>query len=140
MIRWLQLEPGGWDELSRLIDTALELPAAARAQWLDSLDDTDLKNRLRAILARSARVETSDFLGALPHMHATDTELASLKGETEAAGDCVGAYRLVRELGRGGMSAVWLAERTDGLIRRPVALKLPQGLWRRGTLAERFAR
>ena len=46
----------------------------------------------------------------------------------------------MRELGRGGMSAVWLAERTDGLIRRPVALKLPQGMWRHGTLAERFAR
>jgi len=140
VIRWLQLESGGWDELSRLIDTALELPADARAQWVDSLDDTDLRNRLRAILARSARVETSDFLGALPPLHATDTELASLNGETETAGDCVSGYRLVREIGRGGMSTVWLAERTDGLIRRPVALKLPQGLWRRGTLADRFAR
>jgi serine/threonine-protein kinase len=140
VIRWLQFESGGWDELSRLIDTALELPADARAQWVDSLEDTDLKNRLRAILARSARVETSDFLGTLPHLHATDTEIASFNGETETVGDCVSGYRLVREIGRGGMSAVWLAERTDGLIRRPVALKLPQGLWRRGTLADRFAR
>jgi eukaryotic-like serine/threonine-protein kinase len=138
--QWLQLESGGWDELSRLIDTALELPAEARAQWLDSLDDNDLKKRLRTILARSARVETSDFLGALPSMRPTDAELAVLTAETEVPGECIGGYRLVRELGRGGMSAVWLAERIDGLIRRPVALKLPQGLWRRGALAERFAR
>jgi serine/threonine protein kinase len=136
----LQLESDGWDELSRLIDTALELPAEARAEWLESLGEGEMKNRLRSILARSAHVETSDFLGALPPLHASDTELASLKAPTEVAGEQVGAYRLVRELGRGGMSAVWLAVRTDGLIRRPVALKLPQGLWRRGALAERFAR
>ena len=35
---------------------------------------------------------------------------------------------------------MWLAERTDGLINRPVALKLPHGAWRRAGLAERMAR
>ena len=140
VIRWLQLEPGNWEELSRLIDTALELPAEARAQWLESLGEGELENRVRSILARSARVQTSDFLGVLPAMQASDDELALLRAHTESAGEQIGPYRLVRELGRGGMSAVWLAERTDGLIRRPVALKLPQGIWRRGALAERFAR
>jgi serine/threonine-protein kinase len=39
------------------------------------------------------------------------------------------------------MGTVWLAERNDGLFHRPVALKLPQGSWRRGSaLAERMAR
>lgn len=140
MSRWLESEPGGWPELSKLLDAALDLPVEARAQWLESLQDSGLKARLRIILARSARVATRDFLGALPAMHATDAELAALKIETETAGDLVGGYRLIRELGRGGMSTVWLAERSDGLIRRPVALKLPQGVWRRGVLAERFAR
>ena len=46
----------------------------------------------------------------------------------------------MRELGSGGMGAVWLAERTDGLIKRPVALKLPHGAWQRAGLAERMAR
>ena len=38
------------------------------------------------------------------------------------------------------MGAVWLAERSDGLINRPVALKLPHSAWRRAGLAERMAR
>ena len=46
----------------------------------------------------------------------------------------------MRELGSGGMGVVWLAERTDGLINRPVALKLPHGAWKRAGLAERMAR
>jgi serine/threonine-protein kinase len=37
------------------------------------------------------------------------------------------------------MGVVWLAERTDGLINRPVALKLPHGAWKRAGLAERMA-
>lgn len=40
-------------------------------------------------------------------------------------GAILGNYRLLRELGRGGMAIVWLAERTDGLFKRPAALKVP---------------
>ena len=40
-------------------------------------------------------------------------------------GDVLAGYRLIRELGRGGMSVVWLAERADGVVKRKVALKMP---------------
>jgi eukaryotic-like serine/threonine-protein kinase len=52
----------------------------------------------------------------------------------------VGIYRLVREIGRGGMSTVWLAMRTDQLVTRPVALKLPHLHLQRAQFADRFAR
>jgi eukaryotic-like serine/threonine-protein kinase len=35
-----------------------------------------------------------------------------------------GPYRIIRELGRGGMGAVYLAERADGEFHRQVALKI----------------
>jgi serine/threonine-protein kinase len=43
------------------------------------------------------------------------------------AGDQVGIYRVVRELGRGGMAVVYLAERADGEYTQQVALKWMQG-------------
>src|SRR5438876_50200 len=60
--------------------------------------------------------------------------------ETVASPDeLVGPYRLIREIGQGGMGAVWLAERADGALKRLVALKLPRMSWGAG-LAERMAR
>jgi len=52
----------------------------------------------------------------------------------------IGLYRLVREIGRGGMSTVWLAMRTDTLTTRPVALKLPYVHLLGAEFADRFAR
>ena len=51
-------------------------------------------------------------------------------GATEqefAAGDEIGAYRLLEEIGRGGMGVVFLAERADDQFRQEVAIKLLSG-------------
>lgn len=131
-----------WAELDRLLDTALSLPPAERLAWLDTLppEHAALEPRLRSLLMRSAQIETSDFLGALPRISVSDKESAALKPPTGSAGDTIGPYRLIRELGSGGMGAVWLAERTDGILNRPVALKLPHLSLRHASLAERMAR
>ena len=55
-------------------------------------------------------------------------------------GQYVGPYRLIKELGRGGMGVVWLAERADGQYSRQVALKMPLVENLNWLLAARFAR
>jgi serine/threonine-protein kinase len=127
-----------------LLDEALDRPRAEREQWLEGLAPQfeSLKPQLRDLLSRSAVVETGDFLSAIPPLcnpGAGDT--AASAARQARAGDVVGPYRLVRELGAGGMGAVWLAERADGLIVRPIALKLPHVVTpRRAELADRMAR
>ena len=62
-------------------------------------------------------------------------EIALNTGEEPAEGTLCGPYRLLKMIGRGGMGEVWLAERTDGFLKRPVALKLPYA----GVHASHFA-
>jgi eukaryotic-like serine/threonine-protein kinase len=125
------MDPTTFAALSRLLDDALDLPPSARLAWVDGLpsEHDALKPRLRAMLA-----------GARPGL----TTLPALGGDDAArglvAGGEVGPYRLLREIGAGGMGAVWLAERTDGLVNRPVALKLPRAGAAGSGLAERMAR
>ena len=56
------------------------------------------------------------------------------------SGQIVGPYRLIKEIGRGGMGVVWLAARADGQHERQVALKMPLVENLNWLLAARFAR
>ena len=118
--------------LSRLLDEAMDLAPPALERWIDGLppEDAPLVPVLRTMLAD--RSGATGFLARAPVLAMADTLVAH-------AGDRVGAYQLIREIGVGGMGDVWLAERVDGTLGRKVALKLPRLAWG-GGLAERMAR
>jgi eukaryotic-like serine/threonine-protein kinase len=123
-----------WKRLSPLLDEALDLPPPERAAWLASLppEHADLRDSLAELLSKP--VETDDFLNRLPEFSGAPAALDL------GPGSIVGPYRLMRELGQGGTSSVWLAERVDGSIKRSVALKLPHlGVFDRG-IEQRIAR
>lgn len=124
-----------WQRIDALLSEALNLPVAEREAWLSQLSASDeaIASSLREMLTRSGT--TDSFL-----QHAVSpTTLVALGEEVslERAGERVGAYRLIRMLGAGGMGQVWLAERVDGSPRRQVALKLPRTGWAPG-VAERL--
>jgi hypothetical protein len=129
-----------WPEISALLDEVLALPAAERMRWVEALagDRAELKDALRELLAARVQVETDDFLQTLPPLK-PPRDAAPPGARPPVAGDAVGPYRLIAELGRGGMGSVWLAERADGQLKRRVALKLPHLNWS-AALGERLAR
>jgi hypothetical protein len=137
-----------WPRLMPLLEQALDLPAAQRPAWLavQALDD-DTRAALLQLLADRAQLDGGDFMAALPQLEALSPgamagrahapqpldgahghDAAERAGAAQLGlfpGDLIGSYRLIRQLGQGGMSVVWLAERDDGQMRRHVALKMP---------------
>jgi serine/threonine-protein kinase len=136
------LDPVQWARLRTLLDAALALPPDRRGGWLDTLSepaDVVLAPRLRALLAHAESTGDAALLATLPKLVETG-QFGAPPPVVERAGERIGPYRLIRELGSGGMASVWLAERVDLLQQRRVALKLPHGAWKRAGLAERLAR
>ena len=121
----MNFAPGDLNEVLALLKSALELPADQRAAWLDTLDASRprLKNTVIEFLQQHAEHETGDVLNTLSS-YATRDAADSLSGtQAPASGNVIGPYRLLRPIGEGGMSSVWLAERDDGVIKRKIALK-----------------
>ena len=120
-------------ELSRLLDEALALEPHAQARWLEQLAQSrpEMARRLRKMLHSAGSQEGTTALPKFPNLEVDDA--------VAHAGERVGPYQLIREIGRGGMGSVWLAERADGTFKRKVALKLPRMTWSAG-LAKRMAR
>ena len=131
--------PADLSRLSTLLDEALELPLSEREEWLAALEGeaASLAPVLRELLGRPASKETADLLDRGP---AFTVPGAAAAAAAFLAGDAVGPYHLLRLIGQGGMGEVWLAERSDGQLKRQVALKLPVLGLRRGVLVQRFAR
>ncbi|MBL8142126.1 MAG: serine/threonine protein kinase [Acidobacteria bacterium] len=128
--------------LNRLVEQVLDLAPSDRTTWVESLgpEYEAFKPRLRAMLDRLEATGDAAFLASLPTWDATIDAGHGHPGQACAAGALVGRYRLVSEIAAGGQGAVWLAERADGMVDRPVALKLPLGLAFRPGLADRMSR
>jgi serine/threonine-protein kinase len=108
---------------------------------LDSIcgDDRDLREEVDSLLAAHAASEgfldTSAESFAAPFVTATTARESS-----DSPGALIGRYRLVKEIGRGGMGAVWLAQRADGQFDQQVALKLIKRGMDSDEILERFMR
>jgi serine/threonine-protein kinase len=104
--------------VSPLLDAALELDPPARAAWLAELRHTqpELAARLEHLIEGEARADADGFLD--PGAQETGADLLA---SPEAAG--LGAWRLERPIGHGGMGTVWLARRSDGRFEGAAAIK-----------------
>ena len=116
-----------WRRLRPLLDQALDLPAGERERFVADLppDAADLREPLRRLLSGQANTRPIFDEGAA-QFAAPLLERELLADTEDTLGLRVGAYRVTRLLGVGGMGVVYLAERADGKFSQQVALKVVQ--------------
>jgi serine/threonine protein kinase len=120
-----------WQQIESLFYEAGDLAPDRRAAFLDAAcgSDADLRRQVEDLLA--SEPESAGFLdGAI--------EEAASRMIGARPGERLGAYRITRELGHGGMGEVYLAERDDDQFRMQVAIKLIRADVAPRRLLERF--
>ncbi|HEY1399594.1 serine/threonine-protein kinase [Roseateles sp.] len=128
------LDKQRWIALSPLLDELLDLEGAERARRLEEIraGDVAMAEHLEALLARDEALNEDRFLEQ-PAAESLQGPIPSALPPLDFRGESLGPYELERELGQGGMGAVWLASRADGRFEGQVAVKfLKSGLFGKG--------
>ena len=111
-----------WLEVRTLVETAMALACSERLWYVTThASDAGIGQEAGELLGFDREASS---LFSIDHW-----KLAAAQGdgpETDLNGTLLGSYRLLKEIGRGGMGTVYLAERADGLYQHQIAIKILQ--------------
>ncbi|MBI3477702.1 MAG: protein kinase [Acidobacteria bacterium] len=110
------LDQDQWLALSPYLDEALAMTEEQRFSWLSALrvQNASLAAQLEIVFRDYRALSGEGFL---------EKGSVGLPAKTGLAGQSIGVYTLVTQIGQGGMGSVWLAKRNDGRFERQVAVK-----------------
>ena len=107
-----------WKEIEALFEEALQHPPERRVAWLKkTCKDPAIREEVSLLLAAHERA--SGILDTSPF-----PLVAAFADQIPVAPQRIGPYRLVQEIGRGGMGTVYLATRDDDQFEQNVAIKV----------------
>jgi non-specific serine/threonine protein kinase/serine/threonine-protein kinase len=117
------MTPERWRRLQTLFNAAVELPAAEQAAYLDEAcaGDPELRRQAQSLIL-AYEAPTEQIQDAIRDVAAGVT----VTNDVSAIGRLIGPYKVIDELGRGGMGDVYLAVRADDEYQKRVAIKLVQ--------------
>src|SRR5689334_4860060 len=122
------MDPERWRRARELFEQLADTPRESWEARLGELapDDEEVRSEARALLLADAAADAgaTDVGDRARLAVAAAAQRDEREQASRLAGNRVGPYRLVRELGSGGMGAVWLGERADGQFEQQVAVKL----------------
>jgi serine/threonine protein kinase/tetratricopeptide (TPR) repeat protein len=123
------MTPERWQQVEAIFQAALDLVPEERRRYLARVcaDDISLKSDVEKLLSQH---ESAGNLLEEPLYGETELNVMSLEAwanpddDDPMIGRRLGAYRIEREVGRGGMGAVYEAIRVDKEFNKRVAIKL----------------
>ena len=119
------MTPERWRQVEEIFQTALDLLPEERARYVSQVcaTDTDLKRNVEVLL--SQHDSAGDLLDHSFYGETDRSLFESFVDEKDPMlGRRLGAYRIEREIGRGGMGAVYEAIRADNEFTKRAAIKL----------------
>jgi serine/threonine protein kinase len=113
------MSPENWQKIKALFNEAVELEAAESEAFLEAQTgaSTEILAEVRRLLAAEKQNNFEKPVASLAHLWQEDAA-------EDFIGQEIGNYRVVREIGRGGMGIVFEAVREGGDFSQTVALKL----------------
>jgi serine/threonine protein kinase len=108
-----------WEQIESIFLVAADIPLDEQASFLDEAcrENDELRREVQSLL-------DSDRKSGEKITRAVEDEAQALFGLSPIIGSRLGSYRVIREIGRGGMGAVYLATRDDDQFQKKVAIKL----------------
>jgi serine/threonine protein kinase/tetratricopeptide (TPR) repeat protein len=137
------MTPERWQEIKKVLDDVLELKPGDRALLLDRAcaNDASLRKEVELLLAAEEEAGTQ-FLNEPQNFELTAADATSDGISAEPVhtriGQQVGPYKIVEQIGVGGMGEVYRAFRADDTYRKEVALKAVRGGQDSGFVVSRF--
>src|SRR5436190_21584150 len=106
-----------------ILRQVMDRPPAQREAWLNEAcrDDAELRREVEMLLLEASTSPTQPFLD-IQGMVAAAAKLIPPGAASPYIGELIGPYKLIRELGKGGMGVVFLAERADDQFKKRVAV------------------
>ena len=131
------MNPERWKQVREIFDKAISLPEAGRSALLHTACDGDaeLRQEVESLL-RSHQEAGSIFLEK-PAAN-LNVAIAEAVEHGSRAGRRIGVYRLIEQIGEGGMGEIYRAERADGLYDKQVAIKFVRVGFDTKSILERF--
>lgn len=119
------MTPEAWQRVRNVLERAIELDPAERAPFLDQAcaDDRELRHEVESLMESFERAGDTFLEG-----RAIDAAGVEVEPEPPAAaGQRIGSYQVVEEIGHGGMGVIYRAVRADDQFRKEVAIKVVRG-------------
>lgn len=118
------MTPERWQRVKSALSEAMALGGAARAAWLESLGAQDPETRAEVESLLAAERDAGNLFLETPAPVVLDDAALAEGDAGQFVGQRLGPYRLLAEIGSGGMGRVYRAVRADDEYQQEVAIKL----------------
>ena len=128
------MTPEFWKEIEAIFELACEVPRGERDRFVSEQchDRPELRSEVEKLLINAdssdtfleSPVWTDSFLDSSVKRVISNSFDPNSEDQADFTGLVVGPYKLITEIGRGGMGTVYRAERVDGEFTQEVAIKL----------------